>query len=289
MMEFIKELHEARMTKGSSNVAQLTYTDCGERMYLLLLALEVMRLYPAFRPIVQRYAKSTVMFDNYKYYLSSGTDLYNFIYFLVGDDSAQAKLKDPQAAAALKQRTRIPLAALTRHIQALAQGREPSLVTKLFIDIEGAIRLPTQDYKKIRRGIKDFPRLTAKERQTLVTRLIFAVRAKLRSSDFINSFEKFATAKNLENPNARDPEPELSTPDVSTSPANIALYRYLVGPSNIAQTKRFLDMAKNGNAVSAEMLKAYIPVIDIIDDIVQGGPAYVQNLKALHNRAKKRN
>lgn len=289
MMEFIKELHEARMTKGEGNVAKLTYTDCGERMYLLLLAMEVMRLYPAYKKVVQRYCQKTKMFDNYKYYLSSGTDLYNFIYFLVGDDSAQAKLKDPDAAIAMKQRTRIPLIALSKHIEALAQGREPSMVTKLFLDIEGAIRLPSDDYKKIRRGIKDFPKLRQKEREVLVTRLIFAVRAKLRSSDFIEPFEKFAIVKDLESPYASDPEPRLSTPDVKISPANAAMYRYLVGPSNIAQTKRFLDMAMSGNAASAEMLKAYMPVIEMIDGIVQAGPAYVQNLKALHNRAKKRN
>jgi hypothetical protein len=36
------------------------------------------------------------------------------------------------------------------------------------------------------------------------------------------------------------------------------------------------------------MNQAYLPAIKMVDDIVQGGPAYVQQLRALHQRAKRR-
>jgi len=35
------------------------------------------------------------------------------------------------------------------------------------------------------------------------------------------------------------------------------------------------------------MVQAYLPAIEMIDDLVQAGPAYVQQLRALHKRAKK--
>ena len=287
-MSFLKDLHESRMTKDNGNSAKLTYTDCGERMYLTLLALETMRQYPDFRAAVQRYYKKTAGFELYKYYRIMGTDLYNFVYFLVGDDGAQKKLKDPQAAIALKKKTKLPTQSINRYINELAQGKEPSLRTKLFLDIERALNITNTDYKNIRRGLNDYDKLNLQERKLLVTRLIFAVRAKLRSSDIADDFAKFAALKNLEKTNVNDPEPTVSTPDISTAPGDIALYRYLVGAKNIAQTKRFLDMAKDGKAVSAEMLKGYMPAIELLDDIVQAGPAYIQNLRALHQRAKKR-
>jgi hypothetical protein len=34
---FIKDLYESRMTKDNGNAKKLTYTDCGERLYLSLL------------------------------------------------------------------------------------------------------------------------------------------------------------------------------------------------------------------------------------------------------------
>jgi hypothetical protein len=287
-MDFIKDLHESRMTKDNGSSQRLTYTDCGERMYLILLALETMRQFPQFRLSVQKYCKKTAGFESYKYYRIMGTDLYNFVYFLVGNDSAQRKLKDPDSAIELKKKTRLPVASINRYINSVAQGKEPTLITKLFVEIESSLKITNSDYKNIRRGLSDFGRLNLQERKLLVTRLIFAVRAKLRSSDIIDDFERFASVKNLEKTDVYDPEPQISTPDLRTTPADIALYRYLVGAKNMALTKRFLDQAKNGKAVSAEMMKAYLPVVELIDDIVQAGPAYVQNLRAVHDRAKKK-
>jgi hypothetical protein len=287
-MDFIKDLHEARMTKDNGSSRKLTYTDCGERLYLTLLALETMRQYKDFEGYVQRYCKKTSGFELYKYYRIMGTDLYNFIYFLVGDDSAQAKLKDPGAAKKLKAKTKLPILDLNRYIQYLGQGRQPMQVSNLLIKLESSLGITNADYKAIRRNLSNFSKLTKAEKRLLATRLIFAVRAKLRSSDIIEDFEKFAAIKNLEKANVIDPEPTVSTPDVSVSQGDLALYRYLVGDKNLALTKKFLSAAKDNKAASASMVNAYLPAIEMLDDIVKAGPAFVQNLRALHSRAKKR-
>lgn len=286
-MDFIKDLYEARMTKDNGSSQKLTYNDCGERMYLTLLALETMRQFPDFEGYVQRYTKKTSGFSLYKFYRIMGTDLYNFLYFLVGDDSAQAKLKDPDAARDLKSKTRLPLKDINRYIEYLAQNRNPGQTNQMFMRIEEALNITNADYKSIRRYLSNWNGLTRAERRTLATRLIFAVRAKLRSSDIIEDFEKFAAIKDLEKANVNDPEPTVSIPDISTRPADMAYYRYLVGDKNLALTKRFLEHAKDGKAASGAMVQAYLPIIELIDDIVAAGPAYIQNLRALHSRAKK--
>ena len=216
-----------------------------------------------------------------------GTDLYNFIYFLVGDGSAQAKLKDPEAAKKLRATTKLPTAAINRYINALAQGKTPTQVNSMFMAIESAIKITNSDYKAIRRNLANFARLTKAEKRLISTRLIFAVRAKLRSSDIIEDFEKFAAVKNLEKASVIDPEPTVSTPDIATKPSDLAMYRYLVGDKNLALTKKFLEQAKDGKAASANMVAAYLPAIEMIDDLVQAGPAFVQQLRALHKRAKR--
>jgi len=287
LFSFLKDIHESRMTKDNGNAKKLTYTDCGERTYLTLLALETMRQYPDFRDYVQRYCKKTAGFELYKTYRIMGTDLYNFIYFLVGDGSAQDKLKDPESAKRLKAKTKLPTSAINRYINALAQGKQPVQINSMFMAIEGAINVTNSDYKAIRRNLANFTRLTKAEKRLISTRLIFAVRAKLRSSDIIEDFEKFAAIKNLEKASVIDPEPTVSTPDIATRPSDLALYRYLVGDKNLALTKKFLEQAKDGKAASANMVQAYLPAIEMIDDIVQAGPAMVQQLRALHKRAKR--
>jgi hypothetical protein len=285
---FLRDLHESRMTKDNGNAKKLTYTDCGERMYLTLLALETMRQYPDFHAYVRRYAKKTAGFEQYKMYRIMGTDLYNFTYFLVGDSGAQDKLKDPDSAKRMRASTKLPTSAINRYINAIAQGKTPVQVNNLFQAIESALKVSNSDYKAIRRNLMNFARLTKAEKRLISTRLIFAVRAKLRSSDIIEDFEKFAAVKNLEKASVVDPEPTVSTPDLSTTGAELALYRYLVGDKNLALTKKFLEQAKDGKAASANMVQAYLPAIKMIDDIVKGGPAMVQQLRAVHNRAKKR-
>ena len=284
---FLRDLHESRMTKDNGNAKKLTYTDCGERAYLTLLALETMRQYPDFQAYVQRYAKKTAGFELYKMYRIMGTDLYNFIYFLVGDGKAQDKLKDPDSAKRMRASTKLPTSAINRYINAIAQGKQPVQVNNLFQAIESALKVSNSDYKAIRRNLMNFARLTKAEKRLISTRLIFAVRAKLRSSDIIEDFEKFAAVKNLEKASVIDPEPTISTPDLSTTGAELALYRYLVGDRNLALTKKFLEQAKDGKAASANMVAAYLPAIKMIDDIVKAGPGAVQQLRAVHKRAKR--
>jgi hypothetical protein len=251
------------------------------------LALETLRQYPDFRGYVQRYCKKTSGFELYKFYRIMGTDLYNFIYFLVGDDSAQDKLKDPGAAKKLKKTTNIPVADVNRYIQNIAQGRKPLQISNMFMKLESGLNITNSDYKAIRRNLVNFGKLTKAEKRLLSTRLIFAVRAKLRSSDIIEDFEKFAQIKDLEKASVIDPEPTVSRPDIATRPGDLALYRYLVGDRNLALTKKFLEAAKDGKAASSSMVQAYLPAIEMLDDIVQAGPAFVQQLRALQKRAKK--
>jgi hypothetical protein len=246
-----------------------------------------MRQYPDFKDYVQRYCKKTAGFELYKMYRIMGTDLYNFIYFLVGNSSAQAKLKDPESAKEMRANTRIPTAAINRYINSIAVGKEPVQISNMFMAIESAINVTNADYKAIRRNLANYKTLTSAERRLVSTRLIFAVRAKLRSSDIIEDFEKFAAIKNLEKASVVDPEPTVSMPDISTKPSDLALYRYLVGDKNLALTKKFLEQARDGKAASANMVAAYLPAIKLLDDLVQAGPAFVQQLRALHKRAKK--
>jgi hypothetical protein len=286
-MEFIKEITEARMTRDSTGTRKLTYTDCCERLYLSLLVLETMRNFPQFRLPVQKYAKRTAGFESYRYYRINGSDLYNFIYLVVGDDSAQDKLKDPEAAKKLKASTRLPLADLNRYLNQLKNGQQPILTSSLFIKLENSMRIKNADYKEIRRTLSDFEKLTKAELQRSVTKLIFAVRAKLRNSDIIDDFEKFAAVKDLETARVQDNEPTVSVPDISTAPQDIALYRYLVGADNLMQTKKFLELAKDGKSIPSSMVQAYLPAIKMLDDIVQGGPSFIQGLRTLQKRAQK--
>jgi len=68
---------------------------------------------------------------------------------------------------------------------------------------------------------------------------------------------------------------------------DMAMYRLIVGGSNLMKCKNFVEFAKNEKTIPSSFVEGYLPLLEMIDDIVTAGPGYVQMLKVLHNRAKK--
>ena len=288
-MEFIKELHEARLTRQGGALKTLTYTDCCERAYLTMLILEVLRKFPNMAAYAHGYAKKTSGHDNYNHFRMSSTDLYNFIYFIVGDKDALDKLKDPGAASIMRRSTQFPLMAFNRYVSKLKMGGAGNAQQdqQTFINIESALKITNSDYKSVRRNVFSFSSLSSNSKKQLVTRLLLAARAKLRNSDIIQYLEELSAERDLEVYRVNDPEPKVSIPDIAVTSQDMAGYLRLVGSKNLMLTKKFLELAKDGKSIPANVLQAYIPAIIILDNIAKGGAGFVQQLRALENRAQK--
>ena len=286
--EFLTDLQEARMTRNADNQRRLTYTDCRERAYLTLLMLQVMRHYSSHRDLAAKYAYKTVMYRDYQRFRVDGTDLYNLFYFITGNEAALGKLKDPGAAAIERKKTFLSVGKLNGYLRSIGSGNTPVLVDyeKLAI-IERELNIRNSDYKELRRRLVSFDTDTPKERQTTITRLLFAGRAKLTDGDFLQQFTKLTLDKNLENPNLTSPEPSVSTPDLPVPIENLRNYRFLVPANQIPFVGKFLQSARSGRAIVANFTQAYLPIIIMIDDIVRAGPAYIEQLKQVHKRAKR--
>lgn len=286
-MDFIKDLYEARMTRNENNVKVLTYTDCCERLYLSLLVLELLQAYPQHKSAAQRYARKTTVYTGYDKFSMSSTDLYNFIYFVRGTKEDVSKLKDPDAAWTMREHTTLPTMAVNRYLQQLANGATPDQVSALFMKVESSLHISNSAYKAARRNLMGYAKLDHRARQDLVSVLLLACRAKLRNSDIIADLEKLAADRHLETARVADNEPTVSVPDISMTGQDLALYRYIVGSKNLHMAKLFVEQAKQGKSTNGQMNKAYMPAVEMLDDIITAGPAYIQQLRALHRRAKK--
>jgi len=284
-MDFIKDLYEARMTRNSNNVKVLTYTDCCERLYLSLLVLELLQKYPTYSIAAQKYAQQSTVRQGYSVFSMTGSDLYNFIYFVTGDELAMSKLKDPEAAMAVREKTTLPTMAVNRYLTQVANKQTPIQISALFMKLEGALHISNSRYKAVRRELMSYERLNKKQRENVVTTLLLACRAKLRSADIIDELERLAADGNLETERVVDNEPTISVPDITMQGSDLMLYRYIVGSKNLHMAKLFVEKAKQGSPTNGQMNKAYMPAIEMLDDIVTAGPAYIQQLKALHKRA----
>lgn len=70
-------------------------------------------------------------------------------------------------------------------------------------------------------------------------------------------------------------------------PTKVKNYRFIVSNDRLPFIAKFLNSAKEGKTVIANFVQAYLPIIEMVDDIVRAGPTYVHQLKILHNRAKR--
>tara|TARA_B100001287_G_C22686436_1_gene533984 strand:- start:8568 stop:9443 length:876 start_codon:yes stop_codon:yes gene_type:complete len=287
MLEFLQDLQEARMTRNENNQRVLTYTDCCERLYLSLLVVDLLRRFPKYFRSAQNYSHLTTRYPNYKSFKLSGSDLYNFMYFVDGDGSAQDKLKNPGAAKKMRSITHLPTLQINGFLTTIANGKNPDSSNSLFINVESALRISNTDYKNMRRAIGNFSTLTSEDRKKNVTRLLYAVRAKLRSSDIIDDLEKLAVEKNFEVGSVTDNEPTVSTPDIPTNTGSFVNYKFLVGAKKLFLAKKTVELAVKGASVPANIINAYLPIIKMVHDIVRAGPAFIQQLRILHKRAQK--
>ena len=286
MMDFIKDLQESRMTRQGDTVKRLTFADCCENMYLTLLALEILTQYPKQIPMAKEYARrsKSVKYDKFKI---DSTDLYNFIYFINGDEVALGKLKDPGSARRTQSRTALPLKDIQNYLVNLSVGRTAFVPQQMFIRIENGLNIRNAEYKELRRYLVNFSKRPDQAKKNIITKLMFALRSKLRNSDIIDIFSAFVSDNDLESQRVKDTEDYPSTPDVSVMPRDLMYYRHIDKSIPLVPLKNFLDHTMSGRLPTREMVKAYVPIIESIDDIIKAGPTHIHMLKTLHNRAKK--
>jgi len=285
--EFLHDIQEARMTRNSNNQRMLSYTDCKERAYLILLMMQVMRHYRSHRDTSAKYAYKTVMYRDYTRHRVDSSDLYNLFYFITGDEQALSKLKDPEAAAKERKNTLISVGNLNGYLRDMAKNTTPSKSdTEKLFQLERELKIAMADYRTLRRRVASFATDTQTDRQQTVTRLLFAGRARLSDSDFLQQFSKLALDKNLEDLSKTSPEYVVSTPD-NVSQADVVNYRYLVPIAKLPFVARFIESVNAGKTAPAQFVQAYAPVIRMVNDIVKAGPAYIAQLKILHERAVK--
>jgi hypothetical protein len=157
----------------------------------------------------------------------------------------------------------------------------------MFIRIENGLHINNKEYRDLRRYIGRYNHESKQAQKNIVTKLLYAIRAKLRSSDIIDDFSKLVADKDLETTRVQDTEVTFSKPDIGMNLSDMHFYRFLASPHKLLQIKKFLEFVREGKPVPTNFVQAYLPIIEMIDDIVQSGPQHIQMLKTIHKNAKK--
>ena len=285
-MEFIKQIEEARLTRNKTTLSKFSYKDVCERFYLTLLIVEFLRQFQDSYKTVVDYAKKTESYTTFSQYKVGSTDLHNFIYIIIGNDKALSLLDDPASAKAMQQQLSFPTMAVSRYIKQIGAGTTPTQVFQLFSSIESGLGIKNSDYKKIRRVVAG--RIT-NDRQLLTStgnKLVHLARTNLRTGDLIDELEKIVTKDKLSSNKVGD---KKSIAQASNLSGNTDLYYIaeIVGYKNVFMAIKFLELMEKGEMIPASVQKGFKPAIELLIDIIKGGPSYMTALKALQRQAKR--
>ena len=275
---FLQYVSEARVVRRQSDLQRYTFQEITERIYLSFLTLTLLRNFAQTQGFVKQYATDTLAYGSFDRVRSTSNDLHNMMAVVAGDPEITKKLANKNAAMALRQRQTVPVLAIRRYLRDFRNSY--SFLTSL----ETALGITNADYKNLRRAISDYAQLDTRRKKATTTRLLQALKAKLSGTDLQRKAQEFADKQKLELDNVIDAE--RTVPGAEMTPDEMTGYRVLVGASNVRRAKIAADMVKQGKAVPAPVMQAYVPVIKMVDDIVKGGYTFVKLLQTIHDRAR---
>ena len=276
---FLQYLVEARAVRRPGDLERHTYQEICEKVYLSFLALALLKNFSQTLGWAKRYSQEALTFGDFTKVRGTANDLHNMLAVVDGEERVIEKLANSKQAKALRQRTHVPTMAVKRYLRTFKDDYQ------FLTQMERSLSIANSDYSNLRRTISDFKNLDSGRRKIAVTRLLQALRAKLRNTDITKKVEEFSNKQNFELDDVVDAETKSQAPTMTGDQLNA--YRLLVGSANIRRAKMAVDMAKQGKSLPSNIVSSYLPIMNMIDDIANGGFTYVRLLKSIHDRAKK--
>lgn len=185
MMQFIRELNEARMLYNQKDI-KMFYTDACENLYLCVLTLEFLSRLKQTQDLAKRYADSTTSYYNYTDFRANGTDMYNLIYFVTTDSKNVAKIFNSEDAGKLRENTHLPLMALNGYLTSMNNPNNRDIY--FIMRIETALRVNNGSIKEIRRLLSHHNPAQS-EVQNIAYRILNEFRTRMPSNDLMMDLE----------------------------------------------------------------------------------------------------
>ena len=154
---------------------------------------------------------------------------------------------------------------LQKHIEELQEAKPDFLD----LDKDGDTKEPMKDAAKDAEKDDEAPKGLSAKQKKLPAGLQKAI-AKKQKNESVELDEK----------KHKEPKYEFDT-------KGLQALRILVGGPNMQRAKTAIEMAMNGKSVPAMYVKTFLPLLNMLDDIMRSGMANVQLLRNIDKRARK--
>jgi hypothetical protein len=189
MMEFVKELHEARLIRTQGDL-RLSFSEVCDNLYFIILALEFLSRIKQGKNLAERYSSLTSGYINYTEFRTAATDLYNLLYFVQCTPTEVEKIFQSEDARRLREKTQLPRMELNRWLINIANNRDMYFIMR----VERALNITSTDLREIRRMLM-YKNPSNTDLDILATRLLNFVRFKMPLLDLKPDLEQVLNSR----------------------------------------------------------------------------------------------
>jgi hypothetical protein len=193
-MEFVKELHEARLIRTKDDL-HFSYSEVCEHLYIAILALEFLSRLRKGKDLAKNYATKTASYINYTEFRTSATDMYNLIYFVQESPEFIEQIFASADAKILRQKTQLPRMELNRWLLKLDDPQSRDMY--FFMRLEQALNISNSDTKDIRRMLS-YKNPSDSDLRMIASRILNVFRSRLPMFDIKSELEAVLSDNKLQ-------------------------------------------------------------------------------------------
>ena len=195
-LEFINELCESRLIRQKRQLNRYTAKDAADLVFLYACMLTILKNEFKYAPVAARYAKKTVMFNNFNVFRVNGTDMYILLTGLIGTDDTSDMFSDKEASSLFLADLRVNEPQLKEWLRLTAKGVSRKSVDSAFLyRLERQLKINNSQYKSVRRLASDWGNLKHGQKTLVITRIIQALRTRAMRSELMPVMMKLAKEK----------------------------------------------------------------------------------------------
>jgi|TARA_Y100000310_G_scaffold316419_1_gene368129 hypothetical protein len=195
-LTFITDLCESRLIRQKKQMKKFTAKDAADLVFLYACILNILKNEFKYAPVAARYAKKTMMFNNFNTFRVTGTDMYILLTGLIGTDDTNTLFGDQEASQLFISDIRINEPQLKAWLRITAKGTVSKSVDSQFLfRLERQLKVDNSQYKSARRLSSDWGNLKHGQKTLVLTRLIQALRARAFRSELMPVLMKLVKEK----------------------------------------------------------------------------------------------
>jgi hypothetical protein len=181
MLDFIQELNEARLYRGTDTLKGKTADDLSKVAFLMIMMLEILRHED--KSYASTYVHDTISYENFESMRSSASDLHNLLAVLNHQEKYEEKIKTNLSIS-------VPVLQIKRYLRDIENHRfDHGQDRSFFLKLEDFLKISDSKVKSIRRVVGDWKDNSHGEKDIIRHQIKNLIQASGQQSDILQKFK----------------------------------------------------------------------------------------------------